>query len=297
MSTTITGSCVHGIAWLVSFALTLSVDASAAELEVEASFAMESSSLTLDQPVRMRFLVVNRSPDTIELDLGRDSKEHYSFVLTWPDGSREPVPSLPEREGLHELGQVKIAPGASLMRMLLLNEWMAFHAKGDYQLEVTLRTPIRRGRDALYVPTSRHRFVVTDRDEVVLDQVCESLTRQIELATSVREAHDAASALARISEPLAVPYLERALASGKYVEVIVIDALATIGNANAVRVLTGLVDASPRWIPDPNTTVGSRALRAYRALKTVASTTSDEALASEVARVLQRIRAIADGSP
>jgi len=94
-----------------------------------------------------------------------------------------------------------------------------------------------------------------------------------------------------------VPYLERALASGKYVEVIVIDALATIGNANAVRVLTGLVDASPQWIPDPNTTVGSRALRAYRALKTVASTTSDEALASEVARVLQRIRAIADGSP
>src|SRR5262245_27124488 len=123
MSTTITTSRVHGVAWLASCALTLGVDASAAELDVEASFVMESSSLTLDQPVRLKFLVINRSPATIELDLGRDSKEHYFFVLLRPDGSREPVPPLPQREGLHELGQVKIAPGGSLRRMLLLNEW------------------------------------------------------------------------------------------------------------------------------------------------------------------------------
>jgi HEAT repeat protein len=116
-----------------------------------------------------------------------------------------------------------------------------------------------------------------------LSQVCDRLTRQIERSSSVREAREAALALAGISEPLAVPYLERALVSGKYIETIAIDALGKIGDGSAVRVLTAVVNESPQWIPDPNTTVGSRSLRAYRVLKEIAATTTDDALRQEIA--------------
>lgn len=69
----------------------------------------------------------------------------------------------------------------------------------------------------------------------------------------VNEMHDAAVALAHVDDPIVVPYLKRALRSGKYVEGRVIEGLARVGNEDAAQILIAVVKESPAWPPNVET--------------------------------------------
>jgi HEAT repeat protein len=127
---------------------------------------------------------------------------------------------------------------------------------------------------------------VLPRDESQLKAACERLVRQIEATDSVREMHDAASALAHVDDPLVVPYLERVLRSGKYVEHPVIDGLARIGNEDAAQILIAVVKESPAWPPNVETLAGTRAILARQALQTIATSTSNVRLRQEIQRTI-----------
>jgi len=276
---------VDMLAALAVMALALCPDSQSQEAgSVEATFAMEDRSLTVGEPVRVRFVVVNQTTVPIALALGIDSRENFAFRLRRPDGGESTLPPWPRREGLHGTGNFSVKPGERYQQYPLLNEWTTFRAAGEYVLEVKLNTPIQTPRGAVDVPPSRLAFEIAERDEYALLETCERLTRQIEQLWSVRELQEAATALAQINEPLAVPYLERALASRKYVESIVTRALAQIGDANAVRVLAAVANESPQWPPDADTLTGWRAFLASRALGEIARKTTDKALREEALR-------------
>jgi hypothetical protein len=255
---------------------------------VEASFALEHTSFILNEPVRIKLIVLNRMSTQAKLSLGRDRKANFAFVLTRPDGSKAVLPPLPEREGMYELGNVSVEPAHRFEQMLMLNEWTTFSQPGRYVIEADLITHIHTESRAVRGPISRHEFDVTARDEVRLHQVCEQLAGQIERSRSVREAREAASALVVIQDPLIVPYVERALASKKYVEAIVLDGLANVADPNAVRVLIAVANESPNWPPDPNTAVGHRSILANRALTRVADTTKDRELGNQVRKAIRQ---------
>lgn len=183
---------------------------------IDVSYSIESSIQTVGAPLRLMFRVENHSADKIKLKLGRDRKGSFSFVLQRPDGTKIQLSPLPKRERIFDLGMVSLSPGEHLIHPLLLNEFARFEAPGRYGIEVRLETPIETGAGTqIHVDPYYGKFEIAPRDEKMLMATAEKLTKQIESSRSVREALDAAAALAFIDDPVAVPYLERALHSGQ----------------------------------------------------------------------------------
>lgn len=133
---------------------------------------------------------------------------------------------------------------------------------------------------------NRTSFKVLPRDESQLKAACERLVQQIKSTNDVGELHNAASALAHVNDPIVVPYLERALRSGKYVEHPVIDGFARIGNEDAAQILIAVVKESSAWPPNVDTMAGTRAILAWQALHKIATNTSNERLRQEIQRTI-----------
>ena len=156
-----------------------------------------------------------------------------------------------------------MGPGERLRHQLLLDEWASLNTPGEYELDVRLLTPIEMSSGAKFISEPyRTRFKVMPRDEAQLKAACERLVQQIESTNVVEEMQGAASALAHVDDPIAVPYLERALRSGKYVEHQAIEGLERIGNEDAALILMAVVKESPAWPPNADTLAGTRAILA-----------------------------------
>lgn len=159
---------------------------------------------------------------------------------------------------------------------------------GGYELDVRLLTQIEMSSAAKFVSEPYHTsFQVLPRDESQLKAACERLVQQIESTNyDVREMHDAASALAHVDDPIVVPYLERALRSGKFVEDRIIEGLQRVGSEDAAQILIAVVKESPAWQPNVGTVAGTRAILAQQALQKIAATTPNERLRQEIQRAV-----------
>lgn len=251
------------------------------------SYSVEPAVVTMHEPVIVRFDVLNESTQPITLRLGTDRKENFSLVIRRPDGSKHQRPPLPRREGAFRPGNVVVGPGERLRQQLLLDEWASFTTSGKYELDVRLSTPIELGSGARVVPEPYHlSFKVLPRDEARLKAACERLVQQIESTNDVNKMNDAALALAHVDDPIVVPYLERALRSGKYVEGRVIEGLTRVGDEDAAQVLIAVVKESPAWPPNAETAAGTRAILARQALQEIATSTSNERLRQEIQRAI-----------
>jgi hypothetical protein len=252
---------------------------------VSVSYSLEPAVITMHEPLIVHFDVLNGSTQPITLRLGTDRKENFSMVIQWPDGSEHKRPPLPQREGVVRLGNIDLGPGKRLREQLLLNEWVSFTVPGEYELDVRLLTPIEMSSGAKFVSERYHTSIkVLPRDELQLKAACERLVQQIKSTNDIGELHNAALALAHVDDPIVVPYLERALRSGKYIEHQVIDGLARIGNEDAAQILIAEVRDSPAWPPNADTAAGTRAILAWQALHRIAATTSNERLKQEISR-------------
>jgi hypothetical protein len=254
---------------------------------VSVAYSVEPTVITMHEPVIVRFDVFNESTQPITLQLGVDRKENFSLVIRRPDGSEQKRPPLPRREGVFRHGKVNLGPGDRLRHQLLLDEWASLSTPGEYGLEVRLLTPIEMSSGAQFMAEPyRSRFTVMPRDEAQLKAACERLVQQIESTDVVEKMQGAAAALALVDDPIVVPYLERALRTGKYVEHQAIEGLARIGNEDAALILMAVVKESPVWPPNAETLAGTRAILAWQALHRIAATTSDERLRQEIQRAI-----------
>ena len=245
---------------------------------VTISYSFPSQHLTLHEPVILTFKISNGTPQPIRLDLGLDRKGGFSFTVTRPDGARVQVPAF-YRTGLSRVGRVSVQSGESYSQDLLLNELYDFSMPGRYVLEGVLTNPISIGSGPVSEKDTGFRTVLdfAPRDELALTKACDVLANRIEAAPSNLEAADAAFALSYVKDPIAVPYLRRALLAQKVVESVAINGLESIGNDEAVRVLAEALGMKS----------GETALLARAALARIEMRTTDVQVRQEIDRVLQ----------
>lgn len=258
---------------------------------VSVSYSLEPSpTVTLREPIVVHFEVVNESTQPIMLRMGLDRIDGFSFRLERPDGSVDTRPPTPRREGLFRLGDITLAAGERLRHQFLLNEWASLTTPGEYELDVRLLAPIEMSSGAKVASQPYHTsFKLLPRDDSQLKAACERLVQQIESSNfNVSDMRDAASALAHVNDPIAVPYLERALRSGKYIDNEITEGLARVGTEDAAQVLIAVIKELPAWPPNADTTQGTRAIHAWQALGTIERTTSNERLKQEIRRSVPR---------
>ncbi|HKS27352.1 MAG TPA: HEAT repeat domain-containing protein [Pyrinomonadaceae bacterium] len=211
---------------------------------VKLSYRLASERLTLREPVILSFTASNESGQARSLDLGQDRKANFLFTVKLPDGKTIQLPQL-RREGISVPGQVSLEPGQVYTQRLLLNEWYEFSEPGAYEITARLVTSqAANSSDAASdSPEFRARLEIAPLDKGRLKETCSSLLKQITGAGSYSDAAEAALALSYVKDPVAIPFLEKALSSGKMVEPVAISGLERIDGQEAERVLAATAEA------------------------------------------------------
>lgn len=264
------------IGTLVLPLLVLSVGAQpplkAQERTIAASYSIDTSAVTLSEPVYVTFRIRNEFGEPIHLDLGQDREQFFSFDISYPDGTFQGQVSKPIREGIGIPGLVSINPGEDYEQRLLLNEWIRFSNAGVYLIQMHVNRQLQTASgDTILLSPFLTQLDVFPRDEERLRNVCEELATLIETTLSIEMAFEAAEALSYIADPIAVPYLERALRSGKQVESRAIEGLIRIGNLDAAEVLLSVLSESDAQASaDVRTASGTRATLVSQGLERMA---------------------------
>jgi len=230
----------------------------------------------------LRFELHNVSDDPIRTDLGQDLKGTFALSVSNPDGTTTSEISLPTVTGFHRTSEITVMPGDTFRQELLLNEWVAFPVAGVYIVEVAMKNPILTGNERVIVEPFRTQINILPRNEARLSETCDRLAAEIENSNSVELAVKAAEALASVRDNIALPYLKRALDSGKYVEPQIIGGLERIGSRQAVDVLIALLGEVGEQRYDASTRAGTRAILARQGLQRIALATNDAELRSYI---------------
>ena len=204
--------------------------------QVTASYVPTAAKLTLHEPVMVNFAVYNGLSRLAKVNLGLNFEQNFVITVKVPDGRIINPPQLFTRDpggGSGLIGTLSLRPGETYQLGLLLNEWSDFNMPGRYEVEVKL---VNSGEE-MSVSGNKMTFEIGPRDASRLIKVCASLAEKVVGANSYHAAADATSALSYVQDPVAVPYLERALHSGHLVEQIAIEGLERIGNTKAVQTL------------------------------------------------------------
>ena len=245
---------------------------------VTISYSAPTHRITFHEPVIITFRVVNQTGLPINLDLGQDRKRGFLIAITKPDGVKIEFPVL-VHEGISIPGEVLVKSGETFTHDLLINEWFDFPLPGKYHIEIHLSKPIAENNGSLYETDPGFRTVVEigPRDELALAKTCNDLANQIEASHEYQQAADAARTLSYVEDPIAVPYLRRALLAGKLVQSLAINALEKLANIAAVGVLIESLKVE---------SVGDDRVLARHALERIQSKTTDKNLWQEIDRAL-----------
>jgi hypothetical protein len=245
--------------------------------EVTVTYSIASRNFTLHEPVVLQLKVRNATSQAFQLSLGKNYNENFIVSFIGPGGATAQSRRI-QVPGFGASGQVRVEPGETFEKNLLLNQWIEFDSPGKYEIDVRLAKAIETtGADSSVRMGSFHDTIeIAAEDGMRLNEVCAALARQLEMASSYQEAADAAQALSLVKDPIAIPYLERALFAKQLVEPIVIDSLERVGSDKAVQVL---ILALTRLPNDEIVLVRS-------SLERVRGKTSDPALKQEIERAL-----------
>lgn len=260
---------------------TATVEESAAQMDnqVKVTYTPAAAELTIHEPVVLNFNLSNGLAVPITFDLGQDRKEAFSIAVTRPDGTRVETSRLAPG-GLSRIGKLTINPHQTYAQRLLLNEWHEFDAPGTYQLEVRLTAPIRKsdGQEVSVDKGFKGTLNIAARNPVRLEKLSSALLERIKHANSYEAAVEGALELSYINDPVAVPYLEKALASAKGVAPTTISGLERMASGEAVRAL-----ASALKDTDPEVSQMARS-----ALSTIERTVKDPRVKESARRALSK---------
>jgi hypothetical protein len=203
---------------------------------VDVSLALQSSSVTLHEPVVVNLSIHNDLAEEASIDLGYDREGNFEFSIVQPDGSTIRPPHLARRNGMSSLSQLQLQPGETYWHRLLLNKWYPFSKAGNYRVVLTLTTAVGKNSG---VPTKAEfsqqlTLEVGERDEKRLESVCERLTRAA-MQTNAETALDAAKSLSYVEDVVAIPYLSRLTRQGPFVVVTRNIALLGLGRVGRVQ--------------------------------------------------------------
>jgi hypothetical protein len=219
------------------------------------------SRLSLAEPVVVKFTVENQGEQPIRIDLGFDRTENFVVTVIDPAGTPHTATLLkrcgPDCAGRG--GRIVVPPSQSFSHQLMLNDWFRFDRIGIYLVEFRLKTPVTTDAGApIDVPAGGTLAVeVRPRNEAELEALCRRLARTIVETNHAARRMDAARALSRVLDPVAVRYIAVVLERTDMEDSRLIPALARIGGSEALAMLKQLENASD----------SDRASLASRALK------------------------------
>lgn len=244
---------------------------------VHVSYSIASEYVPLEGPVIIEFKVQNNLEKTISIDVGPDL-ENFVLTITSPDSTTVSF-NPPVKEGLAPLGIIKLEPGHAYTRQITVTRWFLFNKPGNYQIDVSLTTPIRSEdgqQNSVEITGNKITVEIGNRDQEYLKTLCSKLLNQISTAKSYQEAEDAATILSSVNDSVAVPFLKQA-AGLWHLEPIVVPALGRIGNTAAVDSLILLLKTGT-----PDARVLARSM-----LARIESRTPDRTLKERIRLVLQ----------
>lgn len=222
---------------------------------VDVTTALQKNAITQHEPVLLDITIRNNSQTSVRFDPGY-KYERIGFEVTDPEGRLltrgVPVP----QEGMTFSKAIDIAPAASGVISLLLDEWFTFDKIGDYKIDITVSSQARPNAEQIGEMKSRLTLKVLPRDQPALESRCADLVRLIENSQTAAATIVAAKALAGVSDPAAVPFLAQALRRREFAG-LMIAALARVGTTAAVD---ALVVASRSNDPETNTLAKSALL-------------------------------------
>lgn len=216
---------------------------------VTVSWSAALERISLGEPVVLNLSVRNESSSTAVLDLGQDFTQGLRVTVIKPDGTTVPTPVKEASNGFHALGTVQINPGETYTREFVIDEWYQFDSIGKYEVQASLRFPIAVA-NLSFIPTSgtASTILIEPRDEAALRRRCDDLATRISMPRFVDDDGYAARALSAVRDPVAVPYLIRALYSDfPYGRSIAVRALTKFSTPEAID---GLIPIARAGGPD-----------------------------------------------
>lgn len=199
------------------------------------SFSLEKTTLTQHEPVIVDFHLLNLRFQRFEVDLGEERK-NITVKVVDPVGVERERPPLRPKNGPTTLGNVSLKKGEDYYWYIVLNEWFLFDRPGRYKIDLHLSAPITVDGRAEYFPSVSLFVDILPPDEDHLKRVCGQLLQRIVTPKSAADSLAATMALSYVNNPVAVPFLEKALQqSGNPSRII--SALARFKSRDAVMVL------------------------------------------------------------
>ncbi len=244
---------------------------------VDISYVLQNQPHSLHEPVVLTLKVSNGLPHAIVLDLGQNRENGFAFRLLRPDGTTVDSPSF-TRNGISAIGTIVLRSGESLSQELLLNDRFQFNIPGKYQVVGHLAQEItdEKGNTVGSDPGFQKDLEIVPKDESSLRKVCQDLSDRLERSNSYDDAALIARELAIIDDPVAVPFLDKALRADRLIEPFIISALVRIGNEEAAQALIGALSGK----------TGAAAEAVRRGLTQIRSRISDPSLRELIDRAL-----------
>lgn len=247
--------------------------------DVAISFSMLDRKLHRNQPVIIIFTIDNRLKTQIKLDLGARKKEAFLFSMTSPGGKERRLPPLPQPELVGD-GLIRIEPQTEYSQELLLNEWTDFPEAGEYKLKAMLANEIltTNGKTFSVKAISEITFDIKGENPEALKAICEALLQRISISDGVEEKTRVSLALSFVKDPVAIPFLQKAITSKTGVERTIMNSLRDQGGDVAVEVLINVAKQSQD---------GDLIAQAKASLKWIERQTSDLALKQRISNFLK----------
>ncbi len=213
--------------------------------QVTVSYLVPSAAITLHEPVIWRLQIRNATSEAIQLDLGKNRNENFIVSYTGPDAETPQTVTL-RKPGFGVAGTISISPAETYEQDILLNQWVRFTRAGKYEIEIQLfRPPAPKDNTTVDLRPFKATIEILPTDSKRLEDVCKALAQKVGDATSYQNAADAALELSFVRDPIAVPFLQKALYAGKLVEPVAIDGLEQVGNQQAALVLVEALNQMP----------------------------------------------------
>jgi hypothetical protein len=216
---------------------------------VQSIFYVEDSTVCLHEPARFALSLTNLTSTKIAINLGRESSEFITIDTGQPGHPSSSSASL-FKGGLSALGVIQLNPGQEKRVSFLVDSWVGNLPVGVYRMRITLHVP-PTGQE--WDPPSETTLAGELKTEAVfnlkVEESCPAKLMKLakqDVSTilgddNVDHQRMAAQHLSFIDDPVAVPYMERAVfPQGLISNREVIDGLARIGDSTAMEALDRL---------------------------------------------------------
>lgn len=233
------------------------VPARAQENPFKITFELESSTISLGEPVLVKFTVTNTSPKVVHLDLGADKIGNFMISIVGPLGPknggvragelRHTSCDLPDGSTCHT--GLTVYPNDTYSVVLLLSDWKFFPwhnfdadpdtLVGAYRVAIGLNSLAQVDDDVYLIPPTLLVFEVTPRDPAKFRARCEELVNKILVLKPEQDdlIFTTTRAVSKMRSEAAVPCLERAMRKLPSSAGDMIYSLREIGSREAVAAL------------------------------------------------------------